>query len=79
MHVCASPVRVIVDNSYRIFVSDTHCNAWEKLLETTDEEAKVWNAYAIIAIDCLITDNISKFHDNLTVINIRCYGQDITL
>ena len=26
---------------YRVFVSDTHYKAWDKLLETTDEEAKV--------------------------------------
>ena len=29
------------DIDYRVFVSDTHCKAWDKLLETIDEEAKV--------------------------------------
>ena len=31
----------IIISDYRVFVSDTHCKTWDKLLETIDEEAKV--------------------------------------
>ena len=38
-YTCSSHIKCFYTR--RVFVSDTHYNVWEKLLETTDEEAKV--------------------------------------